>query len=233
MDLAKLVSWEFDVATRTYTFDDRFYALYGTTARQEGGYHMHMDEYLRTFVYPDDASLVDEAIGKSVFVSDPHFDGQIEHRIVRRDGEIRYILVHYSIVTGADGRHIKSRGVNQDITERKRSEEAIQKSEEQYRSLVETTGTGYVIVDEQGRVITANMEYLRLTGRSSLKELLGRPVTDWTAPYDIERNAREVGLCFSKGHVKGLEIDYQKPDGTIQPVEINASVIGSVPGRLS
>ena len=38
MDLAGLVSWEFDVVSGTFTFSDRFYALYGTTAEIEGGY---------------------------------------------------------------------------------------------------------------------------------------------------------------------------------------------------
>jgi PAS domain S-box-containing protein len=81
-------------------------------------------------------------------------------------------------------------------------------------------------------VKTANQEYLRLTGRSSLAEIEGRPVADWTAPYDLERNAREVKECFRTGKVRGLEIDYQKPDGTIQPIEINASVIGSGPEEI-
>ena len=37
MDLANLVNWEFDVASGIFTFNDRFYALYGTTAEREGG----------------------------------------------------------------------------------------------------------------------------------------------------------------------------------------------------
>ena len=114
-----------------------------------------------------------------------------------------------------------------DITERKRAEEELQKSEKQYRNLVETTGTGYVILDKAGRVIKANQEYVRLTGRSTLAEIEGRPVTDWTASYDLERNAREIEQCFRKGRVRGLEVDYQRPDGTIQPIEINASIIQS------
>jgi PAS domain S-box-containing protein len=114
-----------------------------------------------------------------------------------------------------------------DITERKLVEEILQKSEKQYRSLVETTGTGYVILDKAGRVITANQEYVRLTGRSTLAEIEKRSVTDWTAPYDLERNTREIEQCFRIGQVRGLGVDYQRPDGTIQSIEINASVIQS------
>ncbi|PKG31077.1 PAS domain-containing protein, partial [Methanoregula sp.] len=89
-----------------------------------------------------------------------------------------------------------------------------------------------MILDSTGRVITANSEYCRLTGRPSLLEIEGRQVTEWTAPYDLERNAREVDACIRTGRVRNLEIDYQKPDGTIQPVEINATVITSDTGQV-
>ena len=115
----------------------------------------------------------------------------------------------------------------EDITSQKKAEDARKESEEQYQSLIETTGTGYVILDKEGRVITANREYLRLTGRSNLAEIKGRSVIDWTASHDFERNAQEIEQIYRKGYVRNLEIDYQKPDGTIQPIEINASVIQS------
>src|SRR5512137_196864 len=144
-------------------------------------------------------------------------------------GEI-YLIAHDTLLfcriaptVFEDGR----KGVSiifEDITQQKKTEEALKKSEIQYGSLIETTGTGYVILDKDGRVITANQEYVRLTGRSILAEIIGKPVLDWTAPYDLERNIREIKRCMRQGKVRDLEIDYQKPDETIQPIEINASV---------
>jgi PAS domain S-box-containing protein len=113
----------------------------------------------------------------------------------------------------------------EDITERKKTENALQQSEKQLRSLIETTGTGYVILDKNGHVIDANQEYVCLTGQSTLDKIRNKSVIEWTAPYDVKRNAREIEQCVKNGQVRGLEIDYQKPDGTVQPVEINASVI--------
>jgi len=118
------------------------------------------------------------------------------------------------------------------VIEQKMAEEALLVSEERYRSLVDITDTGYLVLDNRGVVIDANDVYIRLTGRSSIDDLKGRPVTEWTAPYDLERNAREVEKCMKTGHVRGLEIDYIKPDGSIQPVEINATVFPTGTGNV-
>ncbi|HWQ65771.1 MAG TPA: PAS domain S-box protein [Methanospirillum sp.] len=119
-----------------------------------------------------------------------------------------------------------------DVTERNIAQAAIQKSEERYRSLVETTGTGYVVLDVHGRVLDANDTYIRLTGRCCLDEISGRSVNEWTAPYDLERNDEEVRKCIQNGYVRGLNLDYIHPDGTIQPLEINASVVSSESGDI-
>jgi two-component system, cell cycle sensor histidine kinase and response regulator CckA len=113
-----------------------------------------------------------------------------------------------------------------DITERKQTEEALRRSEETFRALIETTQTGYVILDLEGRVVDANAEYLRLAGRTSLAAIVGRSVVEWTAPYDRERNAAEVARCLERGQVRGLEIDYVDAQGRTTPIELNATVVG-------
>lgn len=108
---------------------------------------------------------------------------------------------------------------------RKRTEGALRESEAKYRALIETTGTGYVIIDAAGRVLDANREYVRLTGRTTLEEILGRPVTEWTAPHDQARNAEEIKQCVARGFVRDLELEYVGPTGERLPIEINATVL--------
>jgi PAS domain S-box-containing protein len=119
-----------------------------------------------------------------------------------------------------------------DVTERRIAEAALRESEERYRAVIETTDTGYVVLDEKGRVLDANRNYVGLTGHSTLDEIRGRSVTDWTAPHDRARNQAEVARCLKKGSVRNLEIDYRRADGASIPVEINASVIRTKAGRM-
>ena len=126
--------------------------------------------------------------------------------------------------------------LRQRIQEKEKSEtkysqakEEQQEKEEKYKALIETTDTGYLILDSEGKVVDANQEYVRLSGHKGLNEILGRSLIEWTAEHDRERNEAEVAKCLEKGFVRGLEIDYVDKEGRITPVEIQATVIRKGP----
>jgi PAS domain S-box-containing protein len=154
-----------------------------------------------------------------------------EQTVLPRHGKPISTLQSTFLIRDENGNPFRIAVVISDITERKQAEEALAESEAKYRHLVETTDTGYVILDGEGRVMDANVEYVRLTGHRSLSEILGRRVEEWTAPHDAVRNAREIQKCLEKGAVRQLEVDYRGPDGTVTPIEANASVIETKQGK--
>jgi PAS domain S-box-containing protein len=123
MDLARIVYWEVDPTNRIFTFNDPFYSFYGTTAEEQGGYRMTRDEYAKRFIHPEDTSLFYRMVEENDARKDREFFADLEHRIIRSDGEVRTIIARTRFVRDGKGRTIRIYGANQDITEVKRAQE--------------------------------------------------------------------------------------------------------------
>ena len=133
MELAHLGHWEYDVENDTFTFNDHFYSIFGTSAEAECGYTMTSEQYAARFAHPDDRLSVKQEIRNAIGAPDPDFNRKIEHRFLYSDGRIGYISVHYFIVKNEQGQTVKIYGINQDITDRIHAEEERRKLEDQIR----------------------------------------------------------------------------------------------------
>jgi len=137
LSLAQMGHWEGsftlenDIIEGTFTFNDQFYEIYGTSAEREGGYQMEVGKYARELVHPDDGWMVADEISKIFKNPDPDNATHLEHRIIRRDGEVRYIAVRYIQLRNSQGEPVKTIGINQDITERKQAEEKLLKAKQE------------------------------------------------------------------------------------------------------
>ncbi|HTY46670.1 MAG TPA: PAS domain S-box protein [Methanomassiliicoccales archaeon] len=117
MDLARLASWEYDALTGYFTFDDSFYSFLKTSSEKECGQHMSWDRYLHEFVHPDDRETVMKTVRANIESDFPGDFAQFVHRIVRKDGETRTVMVRITPIRDSDRKVLKTFGVNQDITE--------------------------------------------------------------------------------------------------------------------
>ncbi len=133
MELAHLGHWEYDVESDTFTFNDQFYRIFRTSAEKVGGYTMSLEQYTSRFIHPDDRDLVDQEILKIRETLDPNVNRKIDHRILYEDGTTGYTSVHFFIEKDEDDQTIKSFGINQEITDRKRAEQERAKLEDQVR----------------------------------------------------------------------------------------------------
>lgn len=132
--LAKLGSWEHDLEAHRLTWSDEVYRIFGVEPGEFGSTF----EAFYALVHPDDrARLLTER--NRGLDRDGRFD--VEHRIVRPDGSVRYVHERGEKYTRADGRPIVA-GIVQDITERREAEEKLRRSEALLRIASRTSRMG-------------------------------------------------------------------------------------------
>jgi PAS domain S-box-containing protein len=108
-----------------------------------------------------------------------------EKRYVRKDKAIMWISATATTIHDKDGQFLYILGMFEDITERKKAEEALRESEEKYRTLFETMLQGVVYQDRTGRITSANLGAEAILGLTS-EQMLGRTSSDprWKAIHE-------------------------------------------------
>ncbi|MBK8048228.1 MAG: PAS domain S-box protein [Anaerolineales bacterium] len=103
-------------------------------------------------LYPDDRSIMFSALARQA-------NGErteMEYRIVRPDGAIRWIHDRSFPILDANGAVVRTTGIAADVTERKQAEIALRLSEEKYRGLMESLDSVIALVDYDGRFVYMN-----------------------------------------------------------------------------
>jgi PAS domain S-box-containing protein len=127
-----------------------------------------------------------------------------ELEIIRKDNTKRWINVTNSLLI-MDGKVSGFQVISNDITERKRIEEKLRKSEAKFRSLIEKAGTGIAICDLDGNLSYANKALCNMIGYSE-NELIGKPFINFLHSDEIERMLELFYETFTKHEtVKELE----------------------------
>ena len=120
-------------------------------------------------IHPDDR----EAVTKNLSRILKEREISQEYRIIRPDGEIRWLQDRLNVVCDSDGNTLCVGGIGTDITDRKRAEQALSESETVYRSLSENLPLNVVLNDVNGRLTFGNKSYCEMMGHP-LSELLGK-----------------------------------------------------------
>ena len=162
------------------------------------------------------------------WVADFH-DAKVGHTreriwtVTRKDGSER--IIHFRPVQLENGDYLMT---CEDITERKRMEEAVQESEKLYRGLVDTMNEGFGIQDQDGIITYVNEKLCALWGYSR-GELLGRPVTDFLD----EENAKLLSARMAErkqGRDTSYEIVWTGKDGRKIPTIMSPRPLSDIQG---
>ena len=121
-DSAGIGVWEWDLKTRALTWDAQMYHLYQRTPQTDTPpLHILMDS-----LHPDDKARFEEALQQTIR-HDAVFEGN--YRVLWPNGEVRHVRAAARAARDKDGNAVRLTGVNFDITEVKRAQEALSESE--------------------------------------------------------------------------------------------------------
>jgi PAS domain S-box-containing protein len=135
------------------------------------------------------------------------------------EGKIRIFLVSFIGIVEND-QLIRGWGMQQDITEKKEAEVALQESEEIYRRLIERSPDAIVVHSEE-KIDYINQAGVNIFGAKSVDELLGLPLTDLAHPDFIEIGKKRVQEIYEeKREVELMEQKMLRLDGTEFDVEV-------------
>ncbi len=150
---------------------------------------------------------------------------QIEKQYWRKDGTLIWVRNNVSIVRGPENAPISVLALSEDITERKRAEEALQVSEERVRLVLNSAAEGIFGCDSQGTCLFCNPAAVRLLGYDEPQDLLGQNMhglehhtrVDGTR-FPIEECPIYIGMLDNRGVHVDDEVFWRK-DGSSFPVE--------------
>ncbi|MBN1326434.1 MAG: PAS domain S-box protein, partial [Candidatus Cloacimonetes bacterium] len=110
----------------------------------------------------------------------------------------------------------------EDITERKRAENALRASEEKYRNLVEFIEEGIVMIDRQENFIFANQAAAKIFGFDNKKELIGKNLGNFV-PEEIYADLSRKTFMQKKGEITRFEFPITTVNGNYRYLNITAN----------
>lgn len=153
-----------------------------------------------------------------------------EHRIVCKDGKIRWIndttILHFD----SNGALIYYDGIIKDITERKLAEQALRVSEEKYKTLLNASPDGILLIDLIGTITEVSEIGLELFGANTRDDLVGKDFSQFIPPDESNNFIEIIEKTISEGLVQNVETKIKKINQSLFAGETSATLIQDTEG---
>ncbi len=220
--LAHVGHWELDLENNTLDWSDEVYRIFGLEPQEFGATYEAFLEH----VHPDDRDYVNESYQESLSNRTGY---DIEHRVVRKDGSLRYVNERCDTEYDEDGNPLRSMGTVLDVTERRLAEDQLRLAVAYNRSLIEANLDPQVTIETGGKITDVNTATEVVTGRSRA-ELIGTDFSDYfTEPDKARAGYKQV---FREGSIHDYALHIRHKDGHITPVLYNSSIYRDETGEV-
>ncbi len=209
--IAHVGYWERDIITERVTASDETYRIVGL----QPGERDFTPASARKLIHPDDLQMTVHVISSALMAGQEY---DTEFRILRADGEVRFVQSHGSVRRDESGRPRSVFGTVQDITDRRRAQDQLRASEARFRTFVDHATDALYVHDASGLILDVNRHACESLGYAR-EELIGQPPT----LFDCDATDTVLTTLYARldgGETLTFESRHRRKDGLSFPVEV-------------
>ncbi|MCX7110706.1 MAG: PAS domain S-box protein [Proteobacteria bacterium] len=221
---ASMGVWDLDFNSRLVTWDDKMFQIYGLPKIVP-----MPDETWKNTVHPEDFAKAWASLSQTIENKD--YDA-VEFRIIRPDGQTRWIAAAQGVVLDDAGEVTRLVGTCTDITGRKAAQAKIIASERHFRAFFERPLVGMATISPATNWLDVNDQLCQMLGFSR-EELLQKTWEELTYPVDEAKNRTQLRL-ISVGEIDNYMINNRclRKDGTILYAQNSVSCLRKPDGSV-
>ncbi len=223
---AGIGAWDLDMRTGLLHGTAQFFRIMGLAPATQPV----PIETTRRLRHPDDRDRILQNFHDALSQGAEYIEA--EYRIIRPDGELRWIFGRSRVFRDETGAPVRYSGVDVDITDRKLAEAALRDSEQRFRRVFEQSPLGKAMAGLDFRFRAVNPALCNMLGYTE-DELIGRSFLDVVHPDDRARCA-QLGRSLIDGLAPQIQIEerFQRKSGEPLWVSINVGPIRDADGRI-
>ncbi len=191
-------------------------------------------ELLPQLLHPDDQAAVSEHLQRFRDAKDSDIF-EIEYRMRRKDGQWRWLRSQETVFARSpEGLPYQILGAAEDITERKRVEEALRQSERRFRAIFDHTFQFTGLLKPDGTLVEANQTALDFSGQKP-SDLVNRPFWEakwWTISPKTQEQLKSAIAAAAEGEFVRYEVDVRGADDTVVTIDFSLKPFRDETGQI-
>jgi PAS domain S-box-containing protein len=222
--IAHIGNWSIDWKNNSFICSEETLRILGVSKCE---FNETYESFLE-FIHPEDRKKFTSQLKDSQKTLRPI---SMRHRIIRKDGEIRYVHERSAIVRDEDNTFVRYVGTIQDITSAIRTEKALKDSEARFRGMFNSAAIGLIVVGKDNRLIQANESICQMLGYTE-GEILKESMESLTHPDDVEKSSKlQQDLIDGISEHSSVDKRYIRKDGTVFWANVTVSAVMDADGK--